>query len=141
MARDGDREGELALPAVGADQPQEEQQRLLDRDLARLLVDQEEPLAGPVEDDAEVGADRRDEPLRLADRLPQPGRRLAAVRGEAVRADRLHPERPEQQRQHVRGGGVAVVDHEPVAAGADRLHVEAREQVLRVALAHAGRIA
>ena len=54
MARDGDREGELALPTVGAHQAQVEQQSLLDRDLACLLVDQEEPLAGSVEDDSET---------------------------------------------------------------------------------------
>ena len=72
VARDRDRERRpCRCQPARADQAQEEQQRLLDRDLAALLVDEEEPLAGAVEDRAEVGADRADEPLRLADRLAQ----------------------------------------------------------------------
>ena len=71
LARDGDRERELAAPAVRADQPQEEQQRLLDRDLAAPLVDEVEPLGRAVEDDAEVGTDGRHELLHLPDRLAQ----------------------------------------------------------------------
>ena len=57
-----------------ADQAQEEQQRLLDRNLAALLVDEVEPLGRAVEDDAEIGADRGDELLGLPDRLAQRGR-------------------------------------------------------------------
>ena len=59
--------GELAVPAVRAEQAQEEEQRLLDRDLVALLVDEVEPFRRPVEDDAEVRPDRGHEPLRLAD--------------------------------------------------------------------------
>ena len=70
----------LPVPPVRADQPQVEEQRLLDRDLARLLVDEVEPLARAVEDGAEVGADRRRrgaspapiDAARLARRPPSP---------------------------------------------------------------------
>src|SRR5439155_22932440 len=78
----------------------------------------------------------------LADRLAQ--QRRAAVRAvgrKAVRGDRLDPERAEQEREHERRRREAVVDDEPEPAGADRLDVQAVEQILRVALAHAGRIA
>ena len=59
------------MPACFADQAEEEQQRLVGGDLAALLVDEEEPVACPVEDGAEVGADRADQPLGLPDRLAQ----------------------------------------------------------------------
>ena len=57
----------LALRAALAEQPQEEQQCLLDRHLLAALVDEDEPLGRAVEDRAEVGADRRDDPLRVSD--------------------------------------------------------------------------
>ena len=57
-----------------------------------------------------------------------------------MRGHRLDAERPEDERHHVGGGRVAVVDDDPEAALADRLDVERREQVLRVALADAGRV-
>ena len=69
LAGDGDREGELAAPAVASDQPQEEEQALLDRDLTAALIDEVQALRRPVEDDAEVGADCGDELLHLPDRL------------------------------------------------------------------------
>ena len=107
--------GKATLPSTprSREQPQEEQERLLDRDLAALLVDEIEALARLVEDGAEVGADRRHEPLRLADRLRQ---RLALAQllgEEAVRRDRLDPERAEHEREHERGRRVAVVDDDP----------------------------
>ena len=139
-ARDRDRERELAAVAVRAQQAQEEQQRPLERHLVGLLVDQEEPLARAVEDDAEVGADRADQPLRLVERLPQRDDALRAVGGELVRAHRLDPERAEQERQHERGRRAAVVDHEAEAPPANGVHVECREQVLGVALPHARRV-
>ena len=57
------------MAAVRADQAQVEQERLVDRHVLRLLVDEVDPLGGAVEDDAHLGADRADEVLRLADRL------------------------------------------------------------------------
>ena len=89
--------GNAALPCapVRREQAQEEQQRLLDRDLVRLLVDEVEPLGRAVEDGAEVGADRRDEPLRLADRLRSRASRVARLlRGERVRRDASTPSGP-----------------------------------------------
>ena len=56
LARHGHREGELAVAAVRAEQAEEEEQRLLDRHLVRLLVDEVEPLGRAVEDRAEIGA-------------------------------------------------------------------------------------
>ena len=70
-ARHRRREGEPPALSVRAEQAEEEQQLLLDRNFARLVVDEVDALAALVEDDAEVGADRRDQPLRLAERLRQ----------------------------------------------------------------------
>ena len=55
--------GKAALPSDPAlgEQAHVEQQRLVDGDLVALLVDEVEPLAGLVEDRAEIGADRGDE--------------------------------------------------------------------------------
>ncbi len=125
LARDRHRERELAAVAVRADQPEVEQERELDRHLARLLVDQVEPLARAVEDGAEVGADRGDEPLRLADRRREPVRARLAVARERVRRDDLDAERAEHERQHVRRRREAVVDDDAEAALADRLDVRA----------------
>src|SRR4051812_13620543 len=58
-----------------------------------------------------------------------------------MRADRLDPERPEDERQDVRAGRIAVVDDDPEATVADRLAVERREQVLRVGLTNPSGIA
>ena len=55
------------MPAVRAEEAQEEQQRLLDRDLVALLVDEVEPFCRAVEGSAEVRPDRGDQLLRLAD--------------------------------------------------------------------------
>src|SRR5881392_2327036 len=93
-----------------------------------------------VERDAEVGADRVDEAFCLADRLPERGRSLRALLREAVRADRLDADRAEDERQHERGRGVAVVDDDPEAARLDGPPVQRREQVLGVALADPCRI-
>ena len=135
LARHRDRERELAAPAVRSDQAQEEQQRLLDRDLVAALVDQVEALGGTVEDGAEIRADRRDELLRLPDQAAQlAARLLRLVRREGVRRDRLDAERPQDERQHERGRRVAVVDDDAELPRADRLDVERRQQVLRVAL-------
>ena len=71
-ARDRGREGEAARLSVGCQQVQEEQELLLDGNLARLVVDEVDALAGRVEDDAEVGSDRRHEPLRLPEGLGEP---------------------------------------------------------------------
>src|SRR5919108_2744858 len=136
LACDGDREGKLAAPAVAPDQPEVQQERLLDRDFARRVVNEIHPLGRPVENDAEVSADRADKALRLADEAPQ-RRRLAGsnVRRERMRGDGLDTERPQEQRQDERGRRVAVVDDDPEAPAADRFHVEACEQVVGVALA------
>src|SRR5437764_434497 len=99
LARDRDWECELAATAVRADQAQEEEQRLLDGDLAALLVDQEEALAGAVEDGAEISCHGGDEPFRLADRLGQGrGARGGGVRDECVGADRLDAKWSQHQR-------------------------------------------
>ena len=141
LARDGDRERELPALAVRADQPKVEEQRLLDRDLVSALVDQIEPLGGPVEDHAEVRADRGDELLGLADQAAQArGGAVRARRAERVGCDRLDVQRTEDDREHERGRRVAVVDDDPVRPAADRLLVERLEQVLRVALAGAHRV-
>ena len=81
-ARHRRREGEPAPLPVGGEQAQEEQELLLDRHLAGLVVDEEDPLGGRVEHGAEVGADGRDEALRLPERLGErrPSRRRAAAR-------------------------------------------------------------
>ena len=117
---------------------QEEEELLLDGHLVRLLVDEVDPLARAVEDDAEVGADRRDEPLRLAERLAdavgRARRPLAAVR---VRGDRLDAERAEHDRQDERGRRVRVVDDDAEAARADRLDVERPQEVVGVGLRRA----
>ena len=65
--------GNASLPAaaVRADQAQVEQQRLVDGNLLRLLVDEVDALGGAVEDDAHLRADGAHEVLRLADRLVQ----------------------------------------------------------------------
>ena len=57
------------MAPVRADQAQVEQQRLVDRHVLRLLVDEVDPLGRAVEDDAHLGADGAHEVLRLADRL------------------------------------------------------------------------
>ena len=132
-ARDRDREGELASLAVRAHQPQEEQQRLLDRDLTAPFVDEVEPLGSAVEDDAEVRADGGHELLHLPDRLAQQSRAgVGPVSREAVRGHGLHPEWAEEQRQHVRRGREAVVDDETKTARADRFYIEPVEQILCV---------
>src|SRR5207237_8214445 len=119
------------LPAW-ADQSQEEEERFLDRELVTLLVDEEQALARAVEDRAEVGADRGDEPLRMADRLAQGGGGRGRLGREAMRGHRLDPERPEEQREDEGRGGVAVVDDESEPARADRVDVELAEQILGV---------
>ena len=48
--------------------------------------------------------------------------------------DRLDAERPDHERDDEGGRRVAVVDHDPKAARADRVRVEAAQEVLRVAL-------
>ena len=58
-----------------------------------------------------------------------------------MRGHGLDTEWPEQERQDERRSREAVVDDEPEAPRADRLDVEAVEQVLRVGLAHPRRIA
>ena len=79
-----------------------------------LLVDEVEPLAGLVEDGAEVGADRGDEPLQCARSPARSDSRSASSLGEeAVRRDRLDAERADDERQHERGRRVAVVDDDP----------------------------
>ena len=126
LARDRDRERELA--ACGRSEPIRRRKRSSACSTGtslRLLVDQVEPLGGAVEDDAEVGADRADEPLRLR-RSPRAAPCVArrVVARERVRRDRLDAERPEHERQDERRGRVAVVDDDPEAARADRLDVE-----------------
>ena len=107
----------------------------------RLLVDEVEPLAGAVEHDAEVGADGGDEALGLPHQRGEVAVGVhVAVARERVRRHHLDAQRPEHEREQVRGGGEAVVDDDPEAARPDRLHVERGQQVAGVALAHAGRI-
>ena len=123
-ARHCHRERELPNPAVRAEELEEEQQRAVERDLLRLLVDEMQALGPTVEDDAEVGTERSHEPLRLLDELREVRPTLVALGDERVRRDRLDPERPEDERQHERRCGVAVVDDDPEVPRADRLHVE-----------------
>ena len=134
--------GNAALPCTPAlrEQPYVQQQRLVDGNLVALLVDEVEAFAGLVEDGAEIRPDRRDEPLRVPDRLRQ---RLAVgelVGEEPVRRDRLDAERADDEREDERGRRVAVVDDDPEPALADRGNVDRVEQVLRVALPHARRV-
>src|SRR4051794_8619540 len=141
LTRDGDRERELATLAVRADQPQEQEQRLLHRNLAAALVDEVEALRSPVENDAEVRSDGRHELLDLPDGLAQQcGSRIAAVRREPVCGHRFDAERPEHLRQHVRRRREAVIDHDPEATRPDGVAIEALEQVLRVGLARPRRV-
>ena len=57
-----------------------------------------------------------------------------------MRRDRFDAEGPQQQREHERRRREPVVDHEPEAAGPNRVDVDPGEEVLRVGLAHACRI-
>ena len=59
---------------------------------------------------------------------------MRASRREGVRGDDLDAERLQHERQDERRGGVAVVDDDPEPALADRLDVEAREEIGRVAV-------
>ena len=139
-ARDRRREGEPPALSVRAEQAEEEQQLLLDRHFARLVVDEVDALAALVEDDAEVGADRCDQPLRLAERLRQArgdgNRGLAAVR---VRSNGLHAERSEHHRQDERGGGLRVVDDDAERARVDGVGVERGQEVFHISLDGPGR--
>src|SRR5262249_50702315 len=72
-----------------ADQGDEEEQGLLDRDLDAPLVDDEQPLARTIEDGAEVGADRRHQPAGLPDGLAERRLRRRRLGREPVRGDRL----------------------------------------------------
>ena len=99
LARDGDREHELASRAARADQAQEEQQRLVDRDLAaRSSIRRAARRRGRRR--------RRDRP-RPRRRAASPRRSTRAARAaplarcEAVRRDGLDAERPEQERHDV----------------------------------------
>jgi hypothetical protein len=108
--------GELAPLTVRADQAKEEQQRLLDGNLAAALVDEVEPLRRAVE---------------TTPKSPRPpgtscftcpiASRSSAVPGslrsvvKPVRRDRLDAERAQHLRQHVRRGREAVVDDEAEA--------------------------
>src|SRR4051794_14838374 len=105
------------------------------------LVDQEEALGGAVEDRAEVGADRLDQPLGVVERAAEPRRGGAHVRLEGMSRDGLDAELAEDERQHEAPTREAVVDDDSKAALANRSHRETVEQVARVALARAGRIA
>src|SRR5207237_777564 len=135
------REGDVAATPIRADQPQKQQQALLDRDFTAALIDEVQPLRSAVEHDAEVGTDGRNELLDLADRLAQQRRAgIAAVGRESVRRHRFDAEWPQQQRQHKRRSREAVVDYEPKAARADRVDVDAGEKILRVCLPYARRI-
>src|SRR5919197_390710 len=98
-----------AAAAVRADQAQEEEERLLHRDLLAALVDEVQPLGRAVEDDAEVGADGAHEPARLRDRLLEPLARawLLPLGGEGMRRDGLDAERAQHEREHERRSRVA----------------------------------
>src|SRR5439155_25211177 len=99
LARDRDRERELAAAAVRADQLQEEQQRLLDGDLASTLVDEVQAFDCAIEDDAEARAGGVDDLLRLPDEAAQIRSRAAVPRRrEGVRRDHLDTERAEDER-------------------------------------------
>ena len=100
------------------------------------LVDEEQPLRRAVENDAEIGPDAGHDPARV-ERL-ELGCHVVGVG--AARADRLHTERAEDERQRERRRGVAVVDRDAKPSLADRRDVEHVDDVLGVALAHASRV-
>ena len=119
----------LAVAALGQ-QAHVEQQRLVDRHLVPLVVDEVEALARLVEHRAEVGADRRHEPP-VRGRSParaSPARRAPRRRSRGRRSPRRPPGRRRAGARRTRR--VAVVDDDPEAALADRVGVERVEQVL-----------
>ena len=59
----------------------------------RLLVDEVEPFARAVEDDAEVGSDCRDEARCMAERLADAVGRLGVLAAVGMGGDRLDAER------------------------------------------------
>ena len=139
LARHGHGERELSVPPVRAEEAEEQQQRLLDGHLARLLVDEVQPFGGTVEDRAEIRPDHGHEPLRLADRGRESGRSvrvLGPLPGECVGGDDLDSERAEHERQHVRRAGEAVIDDDPELPGTHRFGVDRRKQLGGVRLAH-----
>src|SRR5205085_4317993 len=69
---------------------------------------------------------------RLLEALARP--RVLPLGREGVRGDGLDAERAEDEREHERRRRVAVVDDELEPALADRLDVEAREQIGRASL-------
>ena len=137
QARDGDRERERSALPVRGEQAEEEEKLLLDRDLVRLLVDEVDPLARAVEDDAEVGADCRDEALCMAERLADAVGRLGVLAAVGMRGDRLDAERAEHDREDDRGRRVRVVDDDPEPARFDPVDVERPQKVVRVGLRRA----
>ena len=110
--------------------------------LAGALVDEVEPLAGRIEGDAEIGADRLDETLDVADRLAD-GRRSRhrrALPDVRLRLDGLDPELTEHERHHERGRRERVADHDAEAARADRFDVERGQEILGIGLRRPRRV-
>ena len=140
LARDRDRECGLPVRPAFGEQAHEQEQRLVDGNLVALLVHEVEPLAGLVEDGAEIGTDRRHEALRVPDRLRQALANGRLLREEAMGRDRLDAERADDERQHERRRGVAVVDDDPEPPLAHRGAVDRGDEVLGVALTDARRI-
>ena len=135
--------GKATLPSIAAvgEQAHVEQQRLVDRHLVPLLVDEVEPLARLVEDGAEVGADRRHEPLRVADRLRE---RLARRRAPRRRSRARRPPRRRAGRRRAAARTTRPSSRSRRRSGSARSRISSRvervEQVLGVALADAGRV-
>ena len=66
---------------MASDEPQQEVERGVDRNLACPLVDQDDPLRGVVHHDPEVGSHRFDEPARIGCERRQVADRIASSSG------------------------------------------------------------
>ena len=111
----GDRHGDPPGAAGERQEPDDQQQAELGRYGLAVLVDEQQPLGGPVEHDPEIRPHADDDAAGV-DRLELPG---PVVGVEPARADRLDAERAEDERQRERRGRVAVVDRDAEPAAPD----------------------
>ncbi len=131
--RDGD--GDLTLEPAAHGEVDEQEQRLVVRHTVAQLVEEEDALAGRVEDHPQVGAGGRDEAL------DGPASAVAGRRtlDERVQADHLDASLPEDRREDRRPRRVAVVDDAAEAAPGQRLAIDGGHELLDVALEGADR--